>query len=77
MRTVWNLNDAAATALIEQGATVAEVAERLGVTRQAVNHAIRRGRIPAPSTRLGDSPLARPEATPPDAACAGTSPTQG
>jgi len=48
MRTVWNLDDAKATLLIRQGCTSTEVAERLGVSRQAVNHAIRKGRIPRP-----------------------------
>ena len=48
MRTVWNLDDAKATLLVKQGCTATEVAARLGVSRQAVNHAIRKGRIPRP-----------------------------
>ena len=59
MRTVWTLDDAKATLLIEQGCTVIEVAAKLGVSRQSVYVAIRRGRIPAPRhARLGGSSIA-------------------
>jgi transposase len=55
-KTIWVLDDAKATLLIKQGATAAEVAERLGVSRQTVYTAIKRGRIPAPlNTRVRDS----------------------
>lgn len=61
MRTVFRLNDNEAHRLITvENLTVAQVAERLGVSRQAVNHAIRKGRIPAPTARLGSS-LAQPD----------------
>lgn len=73
----WVLDDDAAASLINDGVGVTEVAKRLGVSRQTVYKAIRKGRIPAPNARLGSSPLAQQEATPPDAACAGSSPTPG
>jgi excisionase family DNA binding protein len=72
----WVLDDAAAANLINQGAGVTEVAKTLGVSRQTVYKAIRKGRIPAPNARLG-STLAQQDSTPPDAACAGTAPTRG
>lgn len=49
MRTAFNLiNDVEARRLLEQGASVAEVANACGVSRQAVYNAIRKGRLPAP-----------------------------
>lgn len=69
MRTVWNLDDDKATLLIQQGCSVIEVAERLGVSRQAVYVAIRRGRVPAPIQRgLGDSSIEPDSTTPQPAA---------
>lgn len=55
-KTIWVLDDAKATCLIKQGATVKEIAERLNVSRQTVYTAIKKGRIPAPlNARVGDS----------------------
>ncbi len=65
-KTIWVLDDAKATLLINQGATVREVAERLGVSRQTVYVAIRKGRIPAPANaRLGDSAASTANGTTP------------
>jgi excisionase family DNA binding protein len=71
--TTWVLDDAKATCLIKQGASVTEVAERLKVSRQTVYKAIRKGRIPAPQKRLGTTPIGK-NGTPPSAGSAGTSP---
>lgn len=47
-KTIWVLDDAKAALLIQQGASITEVARRLGVSRQTVYVAIRKGRIPRP-----------------------------
>lgn len=76
-KTIWVLDDAKATLLIQQGCSVREVAERLNVSRQTVYVAIRKGRIPAPATRrLGDSPLAQ-NGTPTEANRVENRPIQG
>lgn len=49
MRTVWKLDDDAATRMIEdEKLSISETARRLGVSRQAVHLAIQQGRVPAP-----------------------------
>lgn len=58
-KTIWVLDDAKAALLIDEGAGVSEVARRLGVSRQTVYAAIKKGRIPAPNARLGSSSLAQ------------------
>ena len=76
-KTIWVLDDAKATLLIQQGASVREVAERLNVSRQTVYVAIKKGRIPAPSTaRLGDSPFGA-NGTPSSAPRVGNGPNSG
>jgi predicted DNA-binding protein (UPF0251 family) len=51
-RRVWTLDDVEATRLIEQEKlTVIQVAARLGVSRQAIYHAIEMGRIPRPEPK--------------------------
>lgn len=76
-KTIWVLDDAKATCLIKQGASVKEIAERLNVSRQTVYTAIKKGRIPPPLTaRLGDSSLGANGK--PDPACrVGTQPKPG
>ena len=65
MRTVWTLDDDEATRLInEEGLGVTELARRMGVSRQSIYVAIKRGRIPAPDrARLGDSSTSRDGST--------------
>lgn len=79
MRTVWTLDDAEATRLIEdEKLSITETARRLGVSRQAVYHAIHKGRVPAPNRDGG--PLEdgmSQNATPPSTACAGGRPNSG
>lgn len=46
MRTVWTLDDAEANRLLnEERLSITETARQLGVSRQAVHHAIQRGRV--------------------------------
>lgn len=79
MRTVFTLDDAEATRLIEQEKlSITETARRLHVSRQAIYHAIHMGRVPAPNRDGG--PLEdgmSQDATPPSTACAGTQPESG
>jgi excisionase family DNA binding protein len=75
-KTIWVLDDAKATLLIQQGASVSEVAERLSVSRQTVYVAIKKGRIPAPTARLGASQALSTNGTPTEASRV-DSPTPG
>lgn len=75
-KTIWVLDDAKATALIEQGCTVTEVARRLQVSRQTIYVAIKRGRIPRPhGGPLGDD--IPDDGTRASHVCAGSSPDPG
>lgn len=80
MPTIWGMaaetkiDEQLATQMVEQGTTVRGLADRFGVSTQAIYIAIRKGRIPAPNARLGSTPLACTNSTPPDAACAGNGP---
>lgn len=76
-KTIWVLDDAKATLLIDEGAGVSEVARRLGVSRQTVYAAIKKGRIPAPNARLGSTNSLDRDGTAPDAGRVETQPTPG
>jgi excisionase family DNA binding protein len=76
-KTIWVLDDAKATLLIQQGVSISEVARQCGVSRWTIYKAIEKGRIPAPATaRLGASPLER-NGTPDPACRVKPSPPQG
>ena len=66
-KTIWVLDDAKATLLIEQKVPVSEVARQCGVSRQTIYAAIKKGRIPAPNARLGSTNSLDRDGTAPDA----------
>lgn len=75
MRTVWNLDDAEANRLIGLGKTITETARLLGVSRQAVYHAIHMGRVSRDGGPLEDG-MQRDSARP-STPCAGGRPNSG
>lgn len=64
MRGVWNLDDGEATRLLGEGNTIATTARLLGVSRQAIHHALKTGRVLRPAS----------DGTPPRVSAAGASP---
>jgi len=72
MRTVWTLDDAEASRLIGEGRGVTEVARQLGVSRQAIYVAIRKGRVPAPIPGGPRADVMPREGTHVSSACAGS-----
>lgn len=53
MRTVFMLDDRRASELLAAGLTITEAARALGVSRQALYDAIRKGRVERPAVATG------------------------